>query len=223
MDAEKYISIQELIDFIENKLPIPKAAYIRKRILEDEELTERYNLLKHSYYEGYDLSVNEEQDQINREKITAMVYKYKKEQRVKRLRFRIVVRLAVAASLLIGLCLSSLYFSYSNLLDSELNPKSDLISYGMEEVQWTSICDLIAEPQDYGNDQTLHLRGIVTSSYAIFGLNFYTIQDANNENCEVRILTTGIAPNQSMEVEVEGKLREAYKIGTWRGLVIIES
>ena len=84
------------------------------------------------------------------------------------------------------------------------------------------ICDILEHPKKYDDQKkSISIQGKITASYGLLGLNTYFVQDPSGRDCEIRVVSKGIAPEEGSYCWVTGTLYESYKIGTWRGIVIV--
>ena len=84
-----------------------------------------------------------------------------------------------------------------------------------------SICKLRESPKQYAKKPEVTIKGEVTSSYSLFGKNLYELTQ-KNEDCSIRVVSSGASPKEGNILTVTGKLKEAFKIGNTRMLVVLE-
>lgn len=84
-----------------------------------------------------------------------------------------------------------------------------------------SICKLRKSPKQYAKKPEVTIKGKVTSSYSVFGKNLYELSQ-QNEDCSIKVVSSGASPKAGSILTVTGKLKEAFKIGDKRILVVLE-
>jgi hypothetical protein len=88
-------------------------------------------------------------------------------------------------------------------------------------VAYPRVCEIKASPRKYSQCDKVVVEGNVTSSTSLFSVNLYKIKDGN-DTCTINVIAEGASPSKGKNVTVRGELREGYKVGTNRLLVIVE-
>jgi hypothetical protein len=88
-------------------------------------------------------------------------------------------------------------------------------------VAYPGICEIKESPRTYSQFDKVVVKGDVVSSSSLFSVNLYEIK-APSDTCEISVISNGASPEEGKNVKVRGEVREAYKLGSSRLLVIVE-
>jgi hypothetical protein len=83
------------------------------------------------------------------------------------------------------------------------------------------ICELRDTPKKYADRKTITVQGEVISSYSLLGSNLYELSQPG-DSCAINVVSTGASPTEGKHLTIEGQLKEGFKLGSTRMLVIVE-
>lgn len=92
----------------------------------------------------------------------------------------------------------------------------------VDSLRAKSVCEVVENPEKYGNDEQVIVKGIVTESISFIWVTGFMLKDLHKD-CTVGVKTDRIIPAEGKEIIVKGQLLQLYSIGTNRILVIEES
>jgi len=82
----------------------------------------------------------------------------------------------------------------------------------------TPVKAILDDPRGY-DGKVVKVSGKVSGTFGFFGVKTFRLSDGTGE---IAVVTDRPLPKDGQEVSVEGRVREAFALGTVRGIVILE-
>lgn len=83
------------------------------------------------------------------------------------------------------------------------------------------ICEVRDNPRKYAQFKEVKLNGTVAGSNSLAGYNLIELKQESTD-CTINVISEGPSPSEGKQITVSGLVKEAYKVGDSRKLVVVE-
>lgn len=84
----------------------------------------------------------------------------------------------------------------------------------------TTICQIKEKPRRYAQFKKVTVEGTVAGSKSLASFNLIELKQ-QEKDCTIDVVAEGASPSKGKNITVKGLVKEAYKIGDNRKLVIV--
>ena len=85
----------------------------------------------------------------------------------------------------------------------------------------TTVCKIKEKPRKYAEFKKVTVKGTVAGSKSLAGYNLFELKQ-KGKDCSIDVVSEGASPSEGKNLTVKGQVKEAYKLGDNRVLVIVE-